>query len=85
MDQMGIDTIKPFLQDVIWIDGLVGSFSRLFVADPFFMPQIVGHVGIPALVDWMGHVGMMALYTSLHSGVTPVLKPSVDTMKIKRS
>lgn len=85
MDQMGIDTIKPFLQDVIRIDGLVGSLSRSFVADPFFMPQIVGHVGIPALVDWMGHVGMMSLYTALHSGVTPVLKPFVNTMKNERS
>eukprot|EP00957_Ditylum_brightwellii_P001802 138630-Ditylum_brightwellii.AAC.1 len=49
------------------------------------MPQIVGHVGIPALVDWMGHVGMMSLYTALHSGVTPVLKPFVNTMKNERS
>ena len=48
MDDMGQRTIKPFLQDVIRFDGLVGSLSRSFVADPTFMPKIVAHVGIPA-------------------------------------
>lgn len=84
MDEMGIDTIKPFLQDVIRIDGLVGSLSRAFVADPLFMPQIVGHVGIPALVDWLGHVSMMALYTGLHQ-LSPVIRPFVDEMKDERA
>jgi len=83
MDEMGIDTIKPFLQDVIRIDGLVGSLARAFVADPTFMPQIVAHVGIPALVDWMGHVGMMAVYTGLHS-LSPIIKPFVDNMEDER-
>ena len=84
MDEMGIDTIKPFLQDVIRIDGLVGSLSRAFVADPLFMPQIVGHVGIPALVDWLGHVSVMALYTGLHQ-LSPVIRPFVDEMKDERA
>lgn len=83
MDEMGIDTIKPFLQDVIRIDGLVGSLARAFVADPLFMPQIVGHVGIPALVDWLGHVSMMALYTGLHQ-FSPIIRPFVDEMKDER-
>lgn len=57
MDEMGIRTIKPFLQDVVRFDGLIGSLARSFVADPTFMPQIVATVGIPELVEWMGHVG----------------------------
>ena len=84
MDEMGIDTIKPFLQDVIRIDGLVGSLSRAFIADPFFMPQIVGHVGISALFDWLGHVFMMMLYTILHSAVSPIITSSVNNMKDER-
>ena len=84
MDEMGIDTIKPFLQDVIRIDGLVGSLARAFVADPLFMPQIVGHVGIPALVDWLGHVSMMTLYTGLHQ-FSPIIRPFVDEMKDERA
>lgn len=57
MDEMGQRTIKPFLQDVVRFDGLVGSLARSFVADPLFMPQIVATVGIPELVEWLGHVG----------------------------
>jgi hypothetical protein len=57
MDEMGQKTIKPFLQDVVRFDGLIGSLARSFVADPLFTPKIIGTVGIPELVDWMGHVG----------------------------
>lgn len=80
MDNMGLSTMMPFLQDVVKIDGLAGSLARSFVADPAFMPQIVAHVGIPTLVEWLGHVSMIASYNALHSAVTPVLKPFVDKM-----
>mmetsp|Transcript_11446 Transcript_11446/g.17233 ORF Transcript_11446/g.17233 Transcript_11446/m.17233 type:complete len:673 (-) Transcript_11446:74-2092(-) len=84
MDDMGKKTIMPFLQDVVRLDGLLGSLSRSFVADPTFMPQIVAHVGLPRLLDWMGHVSMIAMYTGLHNAVTPVLKPLVMDMKDQR-
>jgi hypothetical protein len=80
MDDMGIDTIKPFLQDVVRVDGLVGSLFRSFIADPAYMPVIVGHVGIPQLVEWMGHVSMMTLYTAYHASLTPVITPFVDKL-----
>lgn len=84
MDDMGKKTIMPFLQDVVRLDGLLGSLSRSFVADPTFMPQIVAHVGLPRLIDWMGHVSMIALYTGFHTAVTPVLKPLTMNMKDPR-
>jgi len=80
MDDMGQRTIKPFLQDVVRFDGLIGSLARSFAADPTFMPAIVAHVGIPRLVDWMGHVAMMGLYSAFDSAVTPVITPFVDKM-----
>jgi hypothetical protein len=80
MNDMGQRTIKPFLQDVIRFDGLVGSLARSFVVDPTFMPQIVAHVGIPRLVDWLGHVSMMGLYDLLHRAATPIAQPIVDKM-----
>jgi len=83
-DDMGIRTIKPFLQYVVRIDGLLGSLTRTFVADPTFTPQIIAHVGIPTLVDWLGHIGMMVLYTLLHGGVSPLLEPIVDRMENPR-
>ena len=81
MDEMGMDTMVPFLQDVVCIDGLVGSLAKLFVANPSFMPQTVNHVGIPSLVDWIGHVSMMTLYSVLHATATPVMTPFVDSME----
>ncbi|GAX28670.1 hypothetical protein FisN_33Hh056 [Fistulifera solaris] len=77
MNQMGKRTIKPFLQDVVRFDGLVSSLGRCFIADPTFMPKIVAHVGLPQLVDWVGHVSMMGLYTALHNVGTPIVKPVV--------
>ena len=78
MDNMGETTFKPFLQDVIKFDGLVGSLGRAFVADPLFMPEIVLHVGIPRLVDWLGHLTMMGLYSLLDTAVSPLLKPFAE-------
>jgi len=84
MDDMGERTIKPFLQDVIRFDALVGSLARSFVADPTFMPEIVAHVGIPVLADWLGHVGMMGLYSVFDSAVTPVITAFVEKMENPR-
>jgi len=80
MNDMGMDTIKPFLQDVVRLDGLIGSLARSFVADPLFTPEIVGHVGIPLLVDWLGHLSMLALYTVLHNAVSPALGLYADVL-----
>lgn len=80
MEDMGQRTIKPFLQDVVRFDGLIGSLARSFAADPMFMPQIVNHVGIPTLVEWMGHVSMMGVYAFLDGAISPVLEPVVDRM-----
>merc|ERR1712127_1161855 len=68
----------PFLQDVVRIDGLAGSLAKSFLADSAFTPKIVYHVGIPALVDWLGHVFMITLYTMLHNIATPTLKSFVE-------
>ncbi len=80
MDDMGLDTIKPFLQDVVRVDGLVGSLFRSFIADPTYLPIIVAHVGIPQLIDWIGHVGMMTLYAGCHAAVTPAITPLIKRM-----
>jgi hypothetical protein len=85
MDNMGIRTIKPFLQDVVRFDGLVGSLARAFVADPTFMPQIIAHVGILQLAEWVGHVSMMGLYTVLNGVVAPVLDPVVNGLRDPRA
>ena len=84
MDKAGLRTIKPFLQDVVRFDGLVSSLAGSFVADPTFMPEIIAHVGVPALADWLGHVTMMGLYTALDVAVSPIVEPIVENMKNPR-
>jgi len=42
--------------------------------DPYFLPQIVAHVGVPTLVEWLGHVGMMGAYSVLDNVLSPLLK-----------
>jgi hypothetical protein len=84
MNDMGYRTIKPFLQDVVRMDGLAGSLARSFVADPTFMPQIVATVGLPELIEWLGHVGNMAAYTVFDAAVSPVISPFVDRIENPR-
>lgn len=67
-------------QHIFPLLGLLGSLARSFAADPTFMPQIVAHVGIPTLVEWLGHVGMIAVYNSLHA-CAPVISPFVDKIE----
>jgi len=78
MDRMGPRTMKPFLQDVVRFDGLVGSLAGSFLADPTFMPQIVATVGLPELVRWLGHVGNMGLYSLLDAAAAPVVGAIVE-------
>lgn len=73
MNNMGERTLMPFLQDVVRLDGLLGSLSRSFVKDPFFTPQIVQHVGLSVLADWIVHVSMIAIYTILHNLISPAV------------
>jgi len=78
MDKMGPKTMKPFLQDVVRFDGLVGSLAGSFLADPTFMPQIVATVGLPELIRWLGHVGNMGKYSVLDTAAAPVVAAFVE-------
>lgn len=74
MNNMGPKTIKPFMQDVVRFDGLLGSLSGSFLKDPTFTPQIIQHVGLPVLIDWIGHVSMIGVYAGLHNFATPLVQ-----------
>jgi len=84
MDQMGTDAIKPFLLDDIRIDGVIGSLARSFMADPVFVPTIVGHIGSSTLVDWLGHISNIAAYTIADSLVSPLIEDYVNKMEDKK-
>eukprot|EP00957_Ditylum_brightwellii_P180575 13755487-Ditylum_brightwellii.AAC.1 len=60
------------------LDGLAGG------VDPFFLPQIANHVGMATTVDYLGHVGMMNLYSAL-DGLSPTIQPYVNKMTDPRT
>jgi len=66
MHDLGDEVMKPFLQDVVQFAGLSRTLVEATVRDPLFIPQILGHVGPAALVDWLGHFAMLGAYTLLH-------------------
>jgi len=72
LNNMGEWTLMPFLQDVVRLHNLLGSLSRSFVKDPLFTPQIIQHVGLPVLTNWIVHVIIIAVYTGLHNFVSPI-------------
>ena len=84
MDNMGPKTMKPFLQDVVRFDGLVGSLAGSFAADPTFMPEIVATVGLPELVRWLGHVGNMGKYSILDTVAPPFVEAYMQFVKDPR-
>jgi hypothetical protein len=85
MEEMGPRTIKPFSQDVVRFDGLIGSSAKSFVADPGFAPHVIAHVGIPPLVEWIGRVGMMGIHGLLDAAAAPAAIAIVDKMKDPRA
>lgn len=78
MHKMGPRTLKPFLQNVIRFDGLVGTMARTLLSDLTFAPKVVSWVGFPALIDFMVHVGMMGVYGALDTALSPLLRPVGD-------
>jgi lycopene cyclase CruP len=66
MNDLGGSVLRPFLQDVVQLSGLIKTLLGATARDPHFIPQILRHVGAAAIVEWSGHVAMMALYTALH-------------------
>jgi flavin-dependent dehydrogenase len=55
--------LKPFLQDVIIATPLTETLVRMMTQDPLFVPVIMSTVGLPALVEWVGHYVLLVVYT----------------------
>ncbi len=67
MAQLGDAVLKPFLQDVVQFSALSQTLLRTQFAHPDLVLQIIPQVGLPALVDWIGHYGNLGCYTALAS------------------
>jgi len=73
MTKLGDDVLRPFLQDVIQFVPLLRSLLTAFAQDPLVPVKMVPHVGVFALLDFVYHMFMLALYTALAQTVGPVL------------
>lgn len=42
------------------------AMVKIMIMDPFSMPFVLKHVGLPAFLGWVRHVFMLAVYTAMH-------------------
>jgi lycopene cyclase CruP len=63
MASLGEDVYRPFLQDATQWQGLTQTMVKMAIADPGMILGIAADVGIPNLLDWLGHYGQLGRYT----------------------
>jgi len=70
MDELGDEVMRPFLQDVIQFPALYRSLQSTGLNNPRVIARIIPQVGIPNLLDWSRHYGILGLYSIL----SPILQ-----------
>jgi len=78
MHDLGDGVQKPFLQDVVQFRGLAGTLLQATLRDPALIPQILLHVGLPAVAEWAGHFAALGLYTVLHGALGKQILTATD-------
>ncbi|KAK6918830.1 hypothetical protein RJ641_017252 [Dillenia turbinata] len=63
------------MQDVIQFGPLVKTLGLVMLTKPQILPSIFKQVGIPVLLDWLGHFVMMGYYTFLTTFADPLIRP----------
>ena len=59
-------------QDVIQFGPLAKTLGKQVSADPGFVPQILGHVGLLPILDWTRHFIALGTYTALYRALNPL-------------
>lgn len=79
MEQSGEQVLKPFLQDVVQFVPLAQTLLKTGVSHPRLVLNILPHVGILNLLNWMMHFSNLALYSVLYR-VGMSLHPWIKTL-----
>jgi lycopene cyclase CruP len=58
---------------VIQFQPLLQTMAAQVVAEPDFVPKLMGHVGLVPLMGWLGHVAALGAYTALDAAAAPTL------------
>uniref|UniRef100_A0A9I9DIM8 Uncharacterized protein n=1 Tax=Cucumis melo TaxID=3656 RepID=A0A9I9DIM8_CUCME len=74
MQRLGDPVLRPFLQDVVQFVPLTQTLGLVMLTKPQLLPSIFKQVGIPVLLDWIGHFGMLGYYTFLSTFVDPIVR-----------
>jgi hypothetical protein len=73
--------MKKFsLQDVMQVGPLLRTILGQMFRDPANIPRLMTHVGPGPLADWIVHVSGLALFSALHSTVSPRLAKATPQM-----
>jgi len=65
MEERGEAVMRPFLQDVLRVDGLVLTIGGLMVSHPVVAVEILLRLGPLPLADWFFHFGAMVAGTAI--------------------
>jgi len=77
-------SVRPFLNNVICFDGLASTIAASSIKDPALMPQMIQHVGVVTLIEWLGHLARMGQYSVCDTVAGPLLASLTGGMKDAR-
>ena len=80
MADSGDDVMRPFLQDVMKFGPFARTVTGQMVKDPLFIPALLRHVGVLAMLDWFKNFVAMGVYELLFVIARP-LRRSADQGK----
>jgi hypothetical protein len=85
MNDQGPRAISPLMHDVLRFDALSSSIFLGMIADPFLMGEMLDHVGVSKMMDFLGHLAKMGLYGFLDSSVSPLMELMMNRVKDPRA
>jgi lycopene cyclase CruP len=66
MADSGDAVMRPFLQDVMKFGPFARTVLGQILKDPLFVPQLVTHVGVLAMADWLRNFIALGWYELLY-------------------
>jgi lycopene cyclase CruP len=75
MERLGEPVLKPFLQDVVQFPALFQTMLWVAIRHPGLVLKVIPQVGLPTLVEWLGHYLLLAAYTVLYQVGNRVRQP----------
>jgi lycopene cyclase CruP len=79
MQALGEPVLKPFLQDVVQFVPLLQTLACTTIVHPIATFKLLPQMGVPTLVNWMGHYLALAGFTLADQMADP-LQPWVDRL-----